>query len=263
MAQAETAKQNSPIPNDVDPAETAEWLESLDYVLERKGTRARATVAYGARASGDSSMVWNCRSRPPRRMSTRFRTKSSRAIPAIAKSNAASRASFAGTRWRWSFARIAISTASAATSRRTPRRPTCTKWHEPLLPRPRRKRLRRRSDLFPGPRFARHVCPCVSRRPADRTKLDELPPRAAARRRVVVLSASLADARLLGIPHGLDGPRPDHGDLPGALQSLPDRSRHRRSFAQARVGVSWATANATSPNRSARSRSPRAKSSTT
>src|SRR3954447_12782534 len=37
MAQAETAKQNSPIPNDVDPAETAEWLESLDYVLERKG----------------------------------------------------------------------------------------------------------------------------------------------------------------------------------------------------------------------------------
>src|SRR6187549_2039070 len=37
MAQAETAKQTSPIPNDVDPAETAEWLESLDYVLERKG----------------------------------------------------------------------------------------------------------------------------------------------------------------------------------------------------------------------------------
>jgi pyruvate dehydrogenase E1 component len=37
MAQADTAKSNSPIPNDIDPAETAEWLESLDYVLERKG----------------------------------------------------------------------------------------------------------------------------------------------------------------------------------------------------------------------------------
>ena len=37
MAQAETAKHSSPIPNDVDPAETAEWLESLDYVLESKG----------------------------------------------------------------------------------------------------------------------------------------------------------------------------------------------------------------------------------
>jgi pyruvate dehydrogenase E1 component len=37
MAQADIAKNLSPIPNDVDPAETAEWLESLDYVLERKG----------------------------------------------------------------------------------------------------------------------------------------------------------------------------------------------------------------------------------
>jgi pyruvate dehydrogenase E1 component len=37
MAQADIAKQNSPIPNDIDPAETTEWLESLDYVLERKG----------------------------------------------------------------------------------------------------------------------------------------------------------------------------------------------------------------------------------
>jgi pyruvate dehydrogenase E1 component len=37
MADTETIKFTSPIPNDVDPAETAEWLESLDYVLERKG----------------------------------------------------------------------------------------------------------------------------------------------------------------------------------------------------------------------------------
>src|SRR5688572_7495683 len=42
MADTELAKQTSPIPDDVDPAETAEWLESLDYVLERKGPeRAR------------------------------------------------------------------------------------------------------------------------------------------------------------------------------------------------------------------------------
>ncbi len=37
MANTNTAMPNSPIPNDVDPAETAEWLESLDYVLESKG----------------------------------------------------------------------------------------------------------------------------------------------------------------------------------------------------------------------------------
>ena len=42
MADTELAKHTSPIPDDVDPAETAEWLESLDYVLERKGPeRAR------------------------------------------------------------------------------------------------------------------------------------------------------------------------------------------------------------------------------
>ncbi|MGD9635512.1 MAG: pyruvate dehydrogenase (acetyl-transferring), homodimeric type, partial [Pirellulales bacterium] len=37
MAEAKTLSANSPIPNDVDPAETNEWLESLDYVLESKG----------------------------------------------------------------------------------------------------------------------------------------------------------------------------------------------------------------------------------
>jgi len=36
MANADL-QPNSPIPNDVDPAETAEWLESLDYILESKG----------------------------------------------------------------------------------------------------------------------------------------------------------------------------------------------------------------------------------
>ena len=37
MASADVNPNHSPIPNDVDPAETAEWLESLDYVLENKG----------------------------------------------------------------------------------------------------------------------------------------------------------------------------------------------------------------------------------
>ena len=46
------------------------------------------------------------------------------------------------------------------------------------------------------------------------------------RRRAVELSASLADARLLGVPHGVDGPGADHGDLPGPLQQVPARSRH-------------------------------------
>ncbi len=37
MANFKVAPIKSPIPGDTDPAETAEWLESLDYVLESKG----------------------------------------------------------------------------------------------------------------------------------------------------------------------------------------------------------------------------------
>lgn len=45
MASAEV-NPNSPIPNDVDPVETTEWLESLDYVLEHHGPeRAKELLA--------------------------------------------------------------------------------------------------------------------------------------------------------------------------------------------------------------------------
>ncbi len=37
MASTDTKHYHSPIPDDIDPTETAEWLESLDYVLEHKG----------------------------------------------------------------------------------------------------------------------------------------------------------------------------------------------------------------------------------
>ena len=56
-------------------------------------------------------------------------------------------------------------------------------------------------------------------------KLQQLPPGARRGRRAVVVSASLADAGLLGVSDRLDGSRADHVDLPGPLQSLPRRSR--------------------------------------
>ncbi|MDC0937353.1 pyruvate dehydrogenase (acetyl-transferring), homodimeric type, partial [Pirellulales bacterium] len=46
MANPDTTQRKSPIPGDIDPAETAEWLESLDYVLESKGPeRVRELLA--------------------------------------------------------------------------------------------------------------------------------------------------------------------------------------------------------------------------
>ena len=56
---------------------------------------------------------------------------------------------------------------------------------------------------------------------------------------------------------------PHDGDLPGALHALPRGSRAEAEVADARSGRSSATARPTSPNRSARSRCRRARSSTT
>ena len=42
----------------------------------------------------------------------------------------------------------------------------------------------------------------------------------------VVVSASVADAGVLAVPDGVDGPRPDDGDLSGALHALSRAPRH-------------------------------------
>ena len=51
MATANVTQPHSPIPNDVDPAETAEWLESLDYVLENKGPERVSQILAALEAS--------------------------------------------------------------------------------------------------------------------------------------------------------------------------------------------------------------------
>ena len=76
------------------------------------------------------------------------------------------------------------------------------------------------------------------------------------------LSAPVADAGFLADADRVDGPRADHRDLPGALLEVPRAAASCRS-PTARSGASWATANPTSPNRWARSRSAGARSSTT
>ena len=53
----------------------------------------------------------------------------------------------------------------------------------------------------------------------------------------VVVPAPAADAGVLGVPDGLDGPRGDQLDLPGALQPLPAQPRHQGHQPAARLGV--------------------------
>ena len=83
------------------------------------------------------------------------------------------------------------------------------------------------------------------------------------RRRALLLPAPVADAGLLAVPDGLDGPRPDHGDLPGPLHEVPAGPRTWPTPPGARCGRSWATARWTSRSRWARSRWPAASASTT
>ena len=99
---------------------------------------------------------------------------------------------------------------------------------QPLLPRRGAPTTPATTFIFratPRPAFT----PGLPRRPADRREPRELPPGdCAAGGGLSSLSASLADARLLAVPHGVDGLGPDHGHLPGPLQSLPARPRHQR-----------------------------------
>ena len=107
-----------------------------------------------------------------------------------------------------------------------------------------------------------HLRAGVPRGPAHRGAAAQLPP-GGGRRRAVVVPAPVADARLLAVPHGVDGSRPADGDLPGPVPQVPGRPRAGRHRRTGTCGRSSATARWTSPSRWARSRWPAGRSSTT
>ena len=69
--------------------------------------------------------------------------------------------------------------------------------------------------------------------------------------------------RLLGVPDGVDGHRPDERDLPGAVQQVPAQPRHQGHQRSSTCGRSSATARWTSPSRAACCSSRPTRSSTT
>ena len=56
-------------------------------------------------------------------------------------------------------------------------------------------------------------------------------------RRPLLLPAPVADAGLLAVPHGLDGPRADHGHLPGPVHEVPQGARPDGHVRAQGVGV--------------------------
>jgi hypothetical protein len=90
---------------------------------------------------------------------------------------------------------------------------------------------RRRPRLHPGPLLARRLRPRVPRGPPHRRPAQALSPGARRqgplrRQRARLVPAPVAHAGLLAVPHGVDGARADHGDLPGAVHEVPAGPRH-------------------------------------
>ena len=222
---------------ELDALETREWLESLDYVLQTGGPARVAAAAARADAATRGQPASSCRLPPTRPTSTRSPPKTEPPLPG---SREIERRIKSLVRWN-ALAMVVrankpddgigghISTLRLGGDALRGRL-------QPLLP-GQGRRPRRRHHLLPGPRGARHLRARVSRRPAVGRAARELPPRAAAGRRALVVSASVADAGLLGVPDGVDGPRPDHGDLPGALHALPRGSRAEDAVGLEGLGV--------------------------
>ena len=78
-----------------------------------------------------------------------------------------------------------------------------------------------RPGLLPGPRLAGHLRPGLRRGPADRGRSWTTSATRWAAAGLPSYPHPRLDARLLGVPDGVDGPRPAQRHLPGPRQPLP------------------------------------------
>ncbi len=224
---------------DIDPDETREWLESLDAVVDERGrTRARylmlALLQHAReRQVGVPSLIGTdyINTIPPEAEPWFPGDEDlERTIRRAIRWNAAimvHRAQRPGHRRGWSHLHVRVQ-CHAVRGRL-----------QPLLPR-QGPPGRRRPDLLPGARLAGHVRAGLPRGATRRAAARRVPPGALARRlrrRAAVLPAPPVDARLLGVPDRLDGPRPAQRDLPGSVQPLPARPWPQGHQSAARVGV--------------------------
>src|SRR5207253_9474978 len=98
---------------------------------------------------------------------------------------------------------------------------------------------RSRHSLFPGTRGAGDVCARLFGRAHSAAEAGELSARIEAGWRTFFLSASLAHARFLGIPHCFHGIGADPCDLPCSFYPLFRESRLEESYGREGLGVSW------------------------
>ena len=223
---------------ELEALETREWLESLDYVLQHGGParvgrllRELGIHAQKTRRQAAVHREHALHQHHPRRrtgaLSGQPRDRAPHQEPGPLERDGDGRR-----------APTASKTASAATSRPSPRRPRSTKSASTTSSAAATTATKATSSTSRATRSPGIYARAFLEGRLSQRAARELPPRAAAGRRAVVLSAPVADARLLGVPDGVDGPRADHGDLPGALQPLPRRSRPQAGDRRQGLGVS-------------------------
>ena len=107
---------------------------------------------------------------------------------------------------------------------------------QPLHARP-RQRFRGGPHLLAGAYRPGDLRPRIPRGAAERGAARQLPPRAPPGRGAVLLPAPPPDAGLLAVPHRVDGPVPDHGDLPGPVQPLSRGPRPQAAVRRQGLGL--------------------------
>ncbi len=224
---------------DVDVSETQEWLEALEAVVRHDGPR-RAAGAAGARARWRRAAGASTR-RPasPRRTSTRS-AAGRREPPTCPATRRSSGASARYVRWNAIAMVLQANAESSELGGHIASYQSAATlyevgfnhfWHAPS------RRPRRRPRLHPGPLVAGHLRARVPRGPPDRGAAAAASARRSTRGGSALLPAPVADAGLLAVPDGVDGPRAADGDLPGALHEVPDGPRDPRHDGPQGLGV--------------------------
>ena len=212
---------------DIDPLETREWVDSLEAVLELEGPqrahflleqlvdkarRSGAYLPYRAQTAYINTIPPHLEEPIPGDQALEARLRS------YVRWNAVAMVLRAGKKDLELGGHIA-SFASAATLYDVGFNHF---WHAP------ERQPRRRPRLLPGPLLAGHLCARLPRRAPDARSSSTTSARKSTARACRSYPHPVAHARLLAVPDGVDGPGPDHGDLPGALHALPGAPRPRR-----------------------------------
>ena len=250
------------LPPDPDPDETQDWVASLDALTEEVGRERAQFVLYKLLKRARQLHI----GLPPLTQTRYINTISpeqERPSRATRTWSGASAASSAGTRRPWS---LRANKASPGIGGHLATYASAASLYEVGF----NHFFRGKDAEGMGDQvyYQGHAAPGMYARAflegrLTEAQLDHFRREVRAGRGPLVLPASAPDARLLGVPHGLDGPLAAGRHLPGALQPLPAQPRHQGHLRTAACGPSWATARPTSRSRSARSASPRAKASTT